>query len=168
DYTMDYFAEAVLAVMRDARVDKAALVGHSMGAPVICRVYSRAPEKVAALVAVDGFLRRPAITPEQAKEFVEPFRSPEYRDHTRQFLGAMFPIPGTEALRDRVVSEMLATPQHVMLGSMEGMFGVDQHDCDLKKVTVPVLVINAKNPMWSPEYETYASSLWPKAVYRKM
>ena len=168
DYTMDYFAEAVLAVMRDARVDKAALVGHSMGAPVICRVYSRAPEKVAALVAVDGFLRRPAITPEQAKEFVAPFRSPEYREHTRTFVGAMFPIAGTEALRDRVVSEMLATPQHVMLGSMEGMFGADQPDWDLKKVTVPVLVINAKNPMWTPEYETYARSLSPKTDYRTL
>src|SRR3989442_7812035 len=61
DYTMDYFAEAVLVVMRDARVDKATLVGHSMGAPVICRAYSRAPEKVAALVAVGGVLRRAAI-----------------------------------------------------------------------------------------------------------
>src|SRR5260370_4742140 len=57
NYTMDYFASAVLAVMRDARVEKATLVGHSMGTPVICRVYAQAPEKVAALVAVDGLLR---------------------------------------------------------------------------------------------------------------
>src|SRR5687768_11193491 len=37
DYTMDYFARGVLAVMRDAGVDKATLIGHSMGVPVICR-----------------------------------------------------------------------------------------------------------------------------------
>ena len=43
-YTMDFFAQAVLAVLRDAHVDKATLVGHSMGAPVICRVYQQAPE----------------------------------------------------------------------------------------------------------------------------
>src|SRR5436190_5035199 len=35
-YTMDYFANAVVAVMRDAHVNKATLVGHSMGTPVIC------------------------------------------------------------------------------------------------------------------------------------
>ncbi len=35
-YTMDFFASAVLAVMRDAHVDKATLVGHSMGGAVIC------------------------------------------------------------------------------------------------------------------------------------
>ena len=166
DYTMDFFAGAVLAVMRDAHVDKATLVGHSMGVPVTCRVHKQAPEKVAALVAVDGTLRRPAMTPERAEQFVAPFRTPEYREHTRQFLGTMFPIPGTEALRDRVVSELLATPQYVMLGAMEGMFGADQPDWDLKKVTVPVLVINAPNPMWSDDYKAYVRSLSSKTDYR--
>src|SRR5271165_670570 len=36
-YTMDFFAEAVVAVLRDAKVDKAAFIGHSMGGAVICR-----------------------------------------------------------------------------------------------------------------------------------
>src|SRR6266446_8969884 len=94
-YTMDFFAEAVLAVMQDARVDKATLVGHSMGAPVICRVYKQAPERVVALVAVDGFLRRPKMTPEQREQFVARFRDPNYRENTRKGMGAMFPIPGT-------------------------------------------------------------------------
>src|SRR5881397_2138691 len=58
DYSMDFFAGAVLAVLRDAHVDKATLVGHSMGTPVICSVYKQAPERVALLVAVDGTLRR--------------------------------------------------------------------------------------------------------------
>ena len=166
EYTMDFFASAVLAVMREAHVDKATLVGHSMGVPVICRVDKQAPEKVAALVAVDGTLRRPKMSPEQAEQFIAPFRTPEYREHTRQFLGTMFPIPGTEALRDRVVSELLATPQYVMLGAMEGMFGADHPDWDLKKVTVPVLVINAPNPMWSDEYKAYVRSLSSKTDYR--
>src|ERR1019366_4169661 len=47
-YTMDFFAGAVLAVMNDAHVDKAVLIGHSMGGPVICSVYKQAPEKVTA------------------------------------------------------------------------------------------------------------------------
>jgi len=39
----------------------------------------------------------------------------------KQFV-APFPVPGTEALRDQVLSETLATPQYVMVGAMEGMF----------------------------------------------
>ena len=166
-YSMDFFASAVLAVMRDARVDKATLIGHSMGAPIICRVYKQAPEKVTALVAIDGVLRKPKMPAEQAEKFIAAFRAPEYREHTRQVMGSMFPVPGTEALRDRVVSEMLATPQHVMLGAMEGMFGADQPDWDVKLAAVPVLVINAPNPMmWTDEYKDYIRSLSPKTDYR--
>jgi pimeloyl-ACP methyl ester carboxylesterase len=167
-YTMDFFASAVLAVMRDAHVDKAVLVGHSMGGPVICCVYRQAPEKVAALVSVDGLLRRPQGTPDDAEKFVAPFRTPEYREHTKQFVGSFFPVPGTEALRDRVLSEILATPQYVMVGAMEGMFGPDQPDWDLKKVNVPVLVINARSPMWNADYESYVHSLSPQTDYRTM
>ena len=165
-YTMDFFASAVLTVMRDAHVDKATLVGHSMGTPVMCRVYKQAPEKVAALVAIDGILRRPKMPAEQAEKLVAAFRAPEYRENTRKGMGALFPVPGTEALRVRVVSELLATPQYVMVSAMEGMFGADQPDWDVKKATVPVVVINAPNPMWTDEYKDYVRSLSPKTDYR--
>ncbi len=62
NYTMDFFAEAVLAVLRDASVDKAIFIGHSMGAAVLCRVHHHAPEKFAGLVSVDGLLCRLAGT----------------------------------------------------------------------------------------------------------
>jgi pimeloyl-ACP methyl ester carboxylesterase len=167
-YTMDFFASAVLAVMRDAHVDKATLVGHSMGGPVICGVYRQAPDKVAALVSVDGLLRRPPGTPEDAEKFIAPFRTPEYREHVKQFVDSFFPVPGTEALRDQVLSEMLATPQYVMVGAMEGMFGPDQPDWGLKTVNAPVLVINARRPMWYADYEKYVRSLSPRTDYRTM
>jgi len=167
-YTMDFFAGAVLAVMRDAHVDKAVLVGHSMSGAVISCVYRQAPEKVAALVSVDGLLRRPQWTSDYAEKFVAPFRTPEYRERVRQFVGSFFPIPGTEALRDQVLSETLATPQYVMVGAMEGMFGPDQTDWGLKTVNAPVIVINARSPMWNADYETYVRSLSPQAEYRMM
>ena len=97
-YSMDYFARAVLAVMRDARVDKATLVGHSMGTPVICRVHAQAPDKVAALVAVDGILRRPQTKPEDVERFTGPYRTPEYRAQATNFIRSMFPNPGSEVL----------------------------------------------------------------------
>jgi pimeloyl-ACP methyl ester carboxylesterase len=166
-YTMDYFANAVVAVMRDAHVSKATLVGHSMGTPVICRVYTQAPERVAAIVAVDGFLHRPVISAEQAQQLVGPFHSPDYRSHTTNFITSLFPNPGTEALRGRVLSEMLETPQFVMAGAMDEMFDLNQPDWDLKKVDVPVLVLNANNPaMWNDPYKDYVRALSSKTDYR--
>jgi pimeloyl-ACP methyl ester carboxylesterase len=166
DYTMDFLAGAVLAVMADARVDRATLVGHSMGTPVICRVYKQAPEKVAALVAVDGTLRRPHMTFEQCNQYVEQLRSPDYRENVNKFIATFFPVPGTEALRDEVLAEMFNTPQFVMADAMQGMFGLDQPDWDLKQVAVPVMCINASNPQWNAEYENYVRSLSPMTDYR--
>src|SRR5687767_5090281 len=63
NYTTDFFADGALAALRDAKVQRAALVGHSMGVAVICRMYAKAPELVSGLVAVDGFLKRPDLKP---------------------------------------------------------------------------------------------------------
>ena len=164
-YTLDFFAGAVLAVLRDAHVDKAVFIGHSMGAAVLCRVHHQVPEKFAALVSVDGLLRRPPGTPAEVRALVGPFGSPQYLDHANGFISAFFPVSGAEALRERVMPEMLATPQHVMLGAMLGMFGPDQPDWILQKVNAPVLVINAPSPWWNADYENYARSLSPRSDY---
>jgi pimeloyl-ACP methyl ester carboxylesterase len=163
---MDFFGDAVVAVMRDAKVNKATLIGHSMGVAVICRTYTKAPEMINGLVAVDGLLRRPEFTREEAEKFIGPFRGAGYREHTTNFIHSMFKKSGTETLRDRVLADVLATPQYVMSSAMEGMFGEGQPNWDLKKVDVPVIVINAPNPRWTPEYEAYAKGLSPKSEYR--
>jgi pimeloyl-ACP methyl ester carboxylesterase len=168
DYTMAYFADAVIAVMRDAKVEKATLVGHSMGTPVICMVYAKAPERVAGLVAVDGFLRRPKVNAEQAENMAAPYRKPDFREQVKQMVAFMFPNPGTEALRDRVAEEMLTTPQHVMASAMGEMFNLKQPAWDLAKVDVPVMSINAKSPMWTENYEKYVRSLSSKTDYRSI
>jgi pimeloyl-ACP methyl ester carboxylesterase len=165
-YTMNFLARAVVAVLRSAGVEKATLIAHSLGAAVACRVYAQVPEKVAALVSVDGLLGRPPGTAEQAKNFIAQFRTPEYRQHAEKFISDFFPYPGTEKLRDEVVAEVLATPQYVMAGAAEGMVGLDQPDWALEKVGVPVLVLNARSPLWNDRSRQYAESLSPQADYR--
>jgi pimeloyl-ACP methyl ester carboxylesterase len=53
-----------------------------------------------------------------------------------------------------------------MVGAMEGMFGADQPDWALQKVSLPVLVINAPNPMWNDDYKEYVHSLSAQTEYR--
>ena len=168
NYTMDFFAGAVLAVLCDAKVDKAIFIGHSMGGAVIARVHHHAPEKIAALISVDGLLCRLSETPEEGRALVDGFTSPRYREHAQGFISSLFPVPGTEALRDRVMSEMLVTPQHVMLGGMLAMMSPDQPDWILQKVNAPVLVINARSPWWGNGYEDYIRSLTPQSDYVTM
>jgi pimeloyl-ACP methyl ester carboxylesterase len=110
-------------------------------------------------------LRRPPSPPKQAAALVVPFGTPQYLNHAREFISTLFPVPGTETLRDRVMSEMLATPQHVMLGGMLAMASPDQPDWILKKVNAPVLVINVRSPWWNGDYENYVRSLSPQSDY---
>ena len=56
-YTMDLFANAIDAVMRDAKVERAVIAGHSMGTPVARQFYRKYPQKTLAIIIVDGGLR---------------------------------------------------------------------------------------------------------------
>ena len=165
DYSMDFFAEAVLAVLADAKVDKAVFIGHSMGAAVLCRVHQRAPEKFAALVSVDGLLRRLPGSPAETRALLGAFASAQYLEHAKKFIAAFFPAPDTETLRDRVTAEMLATPQPVMSSAMAAMIDPEQPDWILRKVAAPVLVINARTPWWNDDYEKYVRSLSSQVEY---
>src|ERR1019366_9521302 len=158
-YTLDFFAGAVLAVLRDTKVDKAVFIGHSMGAAVICRICKHAPEKVAAVVSVDGLLRRPPGAPGQAEAMLAQMRSPACHEFARQFMQIFFPIPGTETLRDEVTAAMLLTPQIVMAGAMAAMLDASHPDWELSPVTVPVLVLNAKGSPWVADYDNFVPTL---------
>src|SRR6266550_658364 len=87
-YSMDYFARAVDAVMRDAKVKRAVLVGHSMGTPVARQFYRKYPEKTLAIVIVDGSLR-PFGDKAMMDRLIEGFRGPNYREAVGQMLTAI-------------------------------------------------------------------------------
>src|ERR1700681_3971825 len=78
-YTMDLFARAVDAVLRDAKVERAVLVGHSMGTPVARQFYRKYPQKTLAIVIVDGALR-PFGDKAMMDRLVAGFRSPNYKE----------------------------------------------------------------------------------------
>src|ERR1041384_7887297 len=69
NYTMEYFARSIEAVMRDAKIKSAVLAGHSMGVPVVRNYYKLHPEKTLGLILVDGSLR-PFGNKEQATQFI--------------------------------------------------------------------------------------------------
>ena len=92
-------------------------------------------------------------------------RKPEYREHTAQFIGGMFPNAGTEALRNRAIADVLKTPQHVLVSAMEEMWR-DQTAWAPEKIEVPLLVANAKSPFWTPDYEAHVRKIGPKVDYR--
>jgi pimeloyl-ACP methyl ester carboxylesterase len=166
NYTIDYLAEAVLGVVQATGAERVTLVGHSLGVAVICKVYALAPEKVAALVAVEGSLRLRQISLAAAEHIVAPYRAVNYREQMKDSVVSMFPMPGTEGLRQKVFDQMMLTPEHVLASTLSNSLAVEQATWEPKRIEVPLVVLNAKTGGWTQDYRAYALSLSPQAEYR--
>lgn len=161
-YTMDSFARAVEAAMRDVKVRRAVLVGHSMGTPVVRQFYRLFPEKTLGLVFVDGSLWPPA--PRAATEsFLAPMRADFKRAVTPMVEGMTRPMLSAE-LREQVRAKMLATPPHVALAAMEGMMDEALYKED--PVKVPALAVLARSPFWPADTEQRLRRLAPDLDFR--
>jgi non-heme chloroperoxidase len=157
DYTMDLFADAIDAVMRDAKVEHAVIVGHSMGAPVARQFYRKYPQKTLAIVLVDGGWRLFG-TKELREQFLAMFRGPNYKDAGAQMFSQMTATMSPEQ-RERVKGTFSGTPQYVLVSAMESMSQESLYGPD--KVNVPVFAILAKSPFWAPDTEAYFRTLAP-------
>jgi pimeloyl-ACP methyl ester carboxylesterase len=156
-YSMDLFANAIDAVLRDAKVDRAVVVGHSMGTPVARQFYRKYPQKTLAIVIVDGGLR-PFGTKEMREQFMAMFRGPKYKEAGAQMFAQMIAtLPAAD--QESIKASFSNTPQHVLVSAMESMSQDSLYGPD--KMNVPVLAILAKSPFWQPDTEEFLHSLAP-------
>src|SRR5437588_2998530 len=161
-YSMDLFARAVDAVLRDAKVKRAALVGHSMGTPVARQFYRKYPEKTLAIVIVDGPLR-PVGDKALMDRLIAGFRGPNYKEAVGQMLTAISGPNLSADATERIKTSSLNTPQHVIVSAMEGM--ADPSIWQGDKINVPVLAIMAKNPFYAPNVEESFRAIAPKMEF---
>jgi pimeloyl-ACP methyl ester carboxylesterase len=161
-YSMELFARAIEAVMRDAKVKRAVLVGHSMGTPVARQFYRRNPAKTLGIVIADGSLR-PFGNKAMLDQLIAGFRAPSYRNQIDQMFAMMIGKNLSTDAQDRIKSSSLNTPQNVLVSAFEGMadpsiWGADQ-------ITVPVLAIMAKNPFYPPDVEASFRQIAPQMEF---
>jgi pimeloyl-ACP methyl ester carboxylesterase len=149
EHTMDLYADAVIAAMDDAGIDRAALLGHSMGTPVVRQVYRRHPGRVAGLVAVDGALQ-PMASGAQMMEVAAPLFTDEWRSFATTMFDGMSSTMAREADRAHVREVMLATPMRSMRGGFTAMF--DDRVWNDDPIGAPVLAVVTDSPMWSEGY----------------
>jgi pimeloyl-ACP methyl ester carboxylesterase len=161
-YSMDVFARAVEAVMRDAKVERAVLVGHSMGTPIARQFYRKYPQKTLAIVIVDGGLR-PFGDQKMRDDFVAAFRAPNYQEAGMKMFAAMAGPQLPAVTQERIKTSFLNTPQRVLVSAMEGMNDESIYGPD--KMNVPVLAILAKSPFWPADTEQFFRSIAPNVDF---
>ena len=150
DYTMEYFARSIEAVMKAAKVKQAVLVGHSMGTPVIRQFYRIFPGETLGLVVVDGALKPYGTKAEVEKYFLPLF---EHYDKQSQIFvdGLLGPTRGD--LKPWIREQMLATPDYVAISAMKGM--LDDAIWTDDQIKVPVLAVMADKPWAADTGEAY-------------
>jgi pimeloyl-ACP methyl ester carboxylesterase len=163
-YSMDAFANAVNAVLTHAKVERAVLVGHSMGVPVVRQFYKSYPAKTLGLVLVDGSLW-PMGTKESMKQFFEPLRQPDYLKSMENSVNFLTGGMKDNVIAERVKKTMLSAPQHVIVGAFEGMLEPAMWK-EPVKFKVPVLATMAANPMWTKDYEKFVRETAPGIDYQ--
>jgi pimeloyl-ACP methyl ester carboxylesterase len=143
EYSMEYFAKSVEAVLKKAKIDEAVLVGHSMGTPVARQFYRLYPDQVLGLVIVDGPLR-PFAPKAMMESFIAPMRTNYKEAGTKMIDGMLKPVK-EEAEKKFIRDAMLATPDYVAVSAMDGM--ADDKIWGDDKINVPVLAIMAAGGM---------------------
>ena len=162
-YDKDLYTRAIDGVISDAGVKSIILVSHSNGTPFARHYYRKFPAKVKALVIVEGPLR--SFFGEAVRErFIAQLQGENYPESMGRMIDGMIKPVKDAALRDKIKALMLKTPQHVSISEFEATD--DSALWKEDKIDVPVLMILAKQPAWSPEYEQFVRKLIPKLDYQ--
>jgi pimeloyl-ACP methyl ester carboxylesterase len=165
DYTMDLFAKGIDAVLRDAGVEHAVLVGHSMGTPVVRQYYRLFPDKTKALVFVDGALRQFTNDPAEAEKFLARFKEDTFKETAPRVFAGMLTPATPKAAREQIERMVSAAEPRVAISSIRGTFDPKLWKDD--PVKVPALALMAKSRFWTDDYKAFARKLVPGLEYRE-
>lgn len=148
-YPMEFFAQSIEAVLRDAGVERAVLVGHSLGGPIAYSFIRLFPEQAKALVLVDATVSNaPDTASYQAAQQVRYQQKAERLSGAigeKNFLAAvnsMFSPKTPPSLRDQIRAKMLATPEYVRIAAVTSPSEI-YPPAPGEKFEVPALAIQA-------------------------
>lgn len=112
EYSREYFAKALKAVLDNAGVEKAILIGHSMGGPVSTTFLQLFPDQVSAIVYVDSFFNLPEnyFTQTQRKQLSYKLNNDTAFVET---VNTFFSPRATADMRRQVIATMTGTAKHV-------------------------------------------------------
>lgn len=138
------YAEDVVAVLRAEKLEKALLIGHSMGGVVALHVAARAPDSVAGIIGIDTF-KQP--TQKLSAEQIESMLAPMQRDFAASVRGLvrtrMFTPGRDEALAEQVAEAMASQPPEPAMAAQRALLSAGYGDRLREAANLPIGLINA-------------------------
>jgi pimeloyl-ACP methyl ester carboxylesterase len=143
EISLALYRDAVGTVARVLEIDKAILVGHSMGGAIALLCALAWPERVAGLVIVTSGARL-RVAPEVFRLLTEDWAHAPERFARMQFSPAT-PVDLVERWR----AVLIAAEQEVMLGDLRACDGFDVRS-ELGRLKMPALVVAAEDDLMTP------------------
>ena len=154
DFTMLSFARDVQAVIEREHIDRAILIGHSMGGSVIAEAARLMPGQVIGIIGVDTLQNVAERTPQSViDDMIQPFEA-DFRTATQGFVASMFPAGSDPRLMRWIKEDMSSAPKDGALSAFRNYTGqyVDGEAAAVfEEITVPVVSINARLWPTAPE-----------------
>jgi non-heme chloroperoxidase len=151
-YRPEDLADDVVALMDHLRIDRATIVGHSLGSMVARAFALRYASRVGRLVLVATIA---APVNEAAAELgaaVAEFTDPVPEDFVREFQVSTSAEAVPEGYFERVISESLRLPANVWREAVAGIVSADDSG-RLGEITVPTLLVWGDRDAWFPREE---------------
>ena len=130
------------AVLNHLDIDRAAVVGHSMGSMVAARLALAHPERVSALVLIGALttLQGNAAIDDDFCDAIAALTDPVDAGFVREFQESTLARPVPAAFLDRIVAESRKPPARVWQDALDGMLADDLAP-DLPRIAVPTLLL---------------------------
>ena len=146
--------------MRDAHVERAVLIGHSLGGPIAYAFLRLFPEKAKALVLVDAFVSRHMAGPAGPRRHRRLFRQdrPQFsrprraRRTSPSASNPASPRKHRNALRAEIRAKMYATPKHVRIAALSSISSLPPPPED-ETFDLPAIAIQAAEPATQARFD---------------
>lgn len=141
-YTLDLFADDVIAVIKKVKAKKVILVGHSLGASVAVKVALKMPGKVIAIFPVDTFQNLTQDYPAgNIDKMMEPYRK-DFQTTVRKHASVLFGDNPDSLLVRKVVNDWSSADPSMAIATMIENLHFKPSEWT-KMLSVPVFALNA-------------------------
>jgi pimeloyl-ACP methyl ester carboxylesterase len=145
-YSVARFADDIAWLCRELNVQRATVVGHSMGGAVALETAYRYPELVRAVGLIDSVFQAPAELLEMLASMLPDLQGSDYQSTYREIMAALS-LPSDLAELSPILSTLPKTTRHVLLSALQQYMEAHDFARAAASCSVPVAYIGATRPL---------------------
>lgn len=142
NWSIEGYGDDVKTVVTKLGLKRVVLVGSSMGGSIALEVAKRMPDNVVAIVPVDVLQNvEQTLPPEQLDAVIKQMTADYKNTMTRLLNQFLFSASTPEAVKTRVINEVISRPPETAVAIFKGIIGYKPGPT-LKEIKVPIKAIN--------------------------